>query len=50
LERNTTFLQGKDFSFSTCLKQIFLGTIKVGGHKKLGSTVPESLPWLRACL
>jgi len=44
-----TFLGGKIFAFTVCLKQIFLGAAKFEGHKKnLGGTAPECPPWLRA--
>ena len=36
------FLGGKIFAFTVCLKQIFLGATKFGGHKKnLGGPWPR---------
>jgi len=46
----STFLGGKIFSLMYFLKQIFLGTTKFEGAKKIGGHCPRMLlPWLRSC-
>jgi len=47
LEGQKYIFTGQIFVFITCLKQIFLGTTKFAGHKKLGSTAPDCPP--RGC-
>jgi len=45
------FFGGQYFSFFVCLKQIFLGTTKLGGNKKIWRALPpNATPWLRASM
>ena len=48
LKGKNTFLEGEDFAFILCLKQIFLGTTQFWGHKNVWGHDPRMPPWLRA--